>query len=243
MKRQLSLLIVDDEPHARYLLRKIVETHEAVGVCYEAEDGIQAIKTLDQQACDLVFLDINMPGPNGMTIAAEITARHPAPLIIFMTGHLGYAADAFDLNVVDYVRKGASELRIYRALSKAIQRLALETKNETPSNDHLWAKTDDGDTRLLNTVDIVWAEAKEKKVFVYTNQGEAIEINKTLEKLAALLPAEHFMQVHKSYIVNLLRIKKRVDYSTHAARLLLDNGTEIDVGRNFLPALKSRFPH
>lgn len=243
MKRQLSLLIVDDEPHARYLLRKIVETHEAVGNCYEAEDGLNALKTLDQQPCDLVFLDINMPGPNGMAIATEITARHPAPLIIFVTGHLGYAADAFDLNAVDYVRKGAGELRIYRALSKAIQRLTLETKSEAPANGHIWTKTDDGDTRLLNIMEIVWAEAKEKKVFVYTNQGEAIEINKTLEKLAALLPDEHFMQVHKSYIVNLHHIKKRVDYSTHAARLLLDNGAEIDVGRNFLQALKSRFPH
>lgn len=243
MKSKLALLIVDDEPHARYLLRKILEAHEAVGACYEAADGREALQVLDQQACDIIFLDVNMPGSNGITIAAEIATRRPTPLIIFVTGHLDYAADAFDLNAVDYVRKGAGELRVYRALSKALQRLAQENRSDVTAGYRLWAKTQDGDTRLLNAMDIVWAEANEKKVFVHTCQGEAIEIGRTLEKLAALLPDDAFMQVHKSYLVNLHRIKKRVDYSTHAARLLMDDNAEIDVGRSYLQALKGRFPH
>jgi DNA-binding LytR/AlgR family response regulator len=243
MYTKFSLLLVDDEPNARYALRKLVEAHESVGACYEAEDGLQALQLLEQTPCDIVFLDIDLrTGANGITLAGEMAMRRPAPRIIFVTGHADYAADAFEVNAVDFVRKGAGELRVYRALNKAIQQIKLESKQEADPTLRLWAKSQDGDTRLINMTEIVWAEANAKKVFVYTSVGEAIEVSKTLEQLLTLLPAEQFMRVHKSFIVNLARIKLRIDYSPQAARLLMDNGAEIDVGRNYLPNLKRRFP-
>jgi DNA-binding LytR/AlgR family response regulator len=243
MKSNLSVLIVDDEPHARHLLRKILEAHDAVTVCYEAEDGLQALRMLDQHACDIVFLDVNMPGPSGITIGAEMSARRPAPLLIFVTGYVHYAADAFDLNAVDYVRKGAGELRVYRALGKALDRLRLENPLAPLGDVRLWAKSQDGDTRLINVMEIVWVEAREKKVFVHTCQSETIEINKTIENLMTLLPSEHFMRVHRAAIVAIARIKMRVDFSGTAAQLLMDDESVVDVGPKYLPALKDRFSH
>jgi DNA-binding LytR/AlgR family response regulator len=243
MQAKFSLLLVDDEAHVRYALRKLVEAHESVGACYEAENGLQALQLLEQYPCDIVFLDIDLrTGANGITIASEIAMRRPAPRIIFVTGHVDYAIEAFEVNAVDFVRKGAGELRVYRALNKAIQQIKLETKQEADSTLRLWAKAQDGDTRLIHAAEIVWAEANAKKVFVHTSQGEAIEVGKTLEQLMTLLPVEQFMRVHKSFIVNLAHIKMRIDYSPQAARLLMENGAEIDVGRNYLPDLKRRFP-
>ena len=243
MQAKLSVLIVDDEPHARHLLRKILEAHDAVGLCYEAEDGLQALRLLDQSPCDIVFLDVNMPGSTGIAIGAEMSARRPAPLLIFVTGYVHYAADAFDVNAVDYVRKGAGELRIYRALGKALDRLRLENRSTPLVDVRLWAKSQDGDTRLINAMDIVWVEAKGKKVFVHTSQGEAIEINKTIESLVTLLPSEHFMRVHRSAIVAIARIKMRIDFSGASAQLLMDDESVVDVGPTYLPALKARFSH
>lgn len=243
MQSNLSVLIVDDEPHARHLLRKILEAHAAVGICYEAEDGLQALHLLDQYGCDLVFLDVNMPGPNGIAIGREMSARRPAPLLIFVTGYVDYAVDAFDVNAVDYVRKGAGELRVYRALGKALDRLRLENRQTALGDMRLWAKSQDGDTRLINAMEIVWVEAREKKVFVHTSQGEAIEINKTIESLVTFLPSEHFMRIHRAAIVAIARIQKRIDFSGTSAQLLMDDESVVDVGPTYLAALKTRFAH
>lgn len=243
MQPKYSVLIVDDEQHARHLLRKILETHDAIAACYEAENGVQALAVLDQHKCAIVFLDINMPGPNGITVGVEMVARRPAPLIIFVTAHITYAADAFDVNAIDYVRKGAGELRIHRALSKALERLHLESRPLPFADIRLWAKSKDGDTRLINANAIIWIEARDKKVFVHTTEGEAIEINKTIENLMTLLPDDHFMRVHRAAIVCIARIKMRIDFGGAAAHLLLEDGTEIEIGPSYLPAIKERFSY
>ena len=213
----MQILIVDDERPSRAELTYILQQIETAAVFLEAINGQEALAALEEHAVDVVFLDINMPGMNGLTTAAMITERPSPPLIVFATAYDAHAVHAFELAALDYVVKPFDErrlaqtmVRIREALSVREQREAkqlaarayLAQEAQSPLRK-LWGERDEDTAVLVDYSEILWAEALDKKVYIQTMAGEKLRVQFTIQTLATRLAAANFARIHKSYLVNL----------------------------------------
>ena len=130
----LRVLVVDDEELARLRLRGLVDECPLprANVVGEAANVSQALVWLATQQCDVLLLDIQMPGRDGTQLAAELRGQDRSPAVVFVTAHAEHAVKAFDLDAVDYVTKPVRRERLQAALQRAAQRLALPTPEPTP---------------------------------------------------------------------------------------------------------------
>lgn len=140
--KKLSTIIVDDEPLALKLLRKKLESCNQVEIIAECKNGREAINTIISKTPDLVFMDIQMPGLDGLTVAKQLQSDI-LPLIVFTTAYEQYALDAFDVHAVDYVLKPIDTERIQRAVSRAVERF------ETSDEDNL------NKSRIIGAIDAI----------------------------------------------------------------------------------------
>src|SRR5712671_2678921 len=124
----LRVLLVDDEELARLRLRQLVAecTAPAANVVGEAANAVQAMSWLASNRCDLVLLDVQMPGRDGTQLAAELQRLAEPPAVVFVTAHAQHALRAFDLEAVDYLTKPVRRERLHAALQRVAQRLALQ---------------------------------------------------------------------------------------------------------------------
>src|SRR5205085_4311960 len=123
--KTLRVLVVDDEELARVRLRGLVDEcpKPMCSVVGEVGNATQALVWLQSQACDLMLLDVHMPGRDGTQLAAELRQRAQAPAIVFVTAHAEHALKAFDLEAVDYLTKPVKRERLQAALRRVVQRL------------------------------------------------------------------------------------------------------------------------
>ena len=131
----LRVLVVDDEELARMRLKSLVaECGEPSAVVVgEAANAAQALVWLATRSCDLLLLDVQMPGRDGTQLAAELRTRTPAPAMVFVTAHPEHALQAFDLEAVDYLTKPVKRERLQAALRRVAQRLGAPIKPAAPS--------------------------------------------------------------------------------------------------------------
>ncbi|MFQ5421508.1 MAG: LytR/AlgR family response regulator transcription factor [Anaerolineae bacterium] len=214
----MKILLVDDETPARKELRFILETLATDAEITEAAGGEQALQTLAANPVDVVFLDINMPGQDGLALAATILERERPPLIIFATAYNEHAVKAFELAALDYVVKPFDEDRLAVTVERAREALAereqareketavrryLQQNHPTPALPKLWGRRQNENWALVDYGDILWAVAEAKKVYVVTAAGEKLLVRHTLKELASRLAGHNIVPVHKGYLVNL----------------------------------------
>ncbi|MCL6524272.1 MAG: LytTR family DNA-binding domain-containing protein [Thermoflavifilum sp.] len=206
----LKCLIVDDEYPARVLLNdyaKKLPLLEVVGLCKTA---LEATAVIREQQIDLIFLDIQMPELTGLEFLQ--TLAQP-PLVILSTAYADYALKGYELNVVDYLLKPFSFERFVQAVNKAAEWFQLKqqatTGNATPSADaskpFIVVKADYKLHRIFYD-DILFIEGLREYVAFHTNSGKIITLE-SLRNLEETLPADMFIRVHKSYIVNKTKVK------------------------------------
>lgn len=252
MTPQYSILVVDDELPARRELTRILKSHDASASCVEAVNGRQALARLDEHDCPIVFMDIQMPGQNGLVVAEQMIARRSPPLIIFATAYGQHAVKAFELSAIDYILKPYRASRVHQALDKAIATLSktYETErrleelmrhlsHQRPSIQKLWAERSNGERLLVNFDEIGWTESRDKKVYIQLAQQE-LRVRSTLSELAALLPSEQFIRVHRSFLVNLNLVREAVPWDSHTLTLVMGDAkqTQIPVGRKYAHQLR-----
>ncbi len=245
----LTALIVDDEPLARAHLRHLMD-HNDIHIVGEAETADQALRLTEDLHPDLVFLDIQMRGLTGMQAASAFLDMDPPPLLIFVTGYSEYAVDAFQQDALDYLLKPVSSNRLAQTLVRARERLAdvkwrrqtkeriAERASNAPPLRRLPVRKD-YEVHLIRVEEIVCAIAREKRVFVRTQEDE-YRTYYTLTLLEALLPKEQFLRIHDSYLVNLEMVQTLLFLGgdSHAVKLL--NGLQIPVGRKYYPEFQQR---
>jgi DNA-binding LytR/AlgR family response regulator len=252
MTRQFSILVVDDELPARRELGRILKSHDACATCVEAANGRQALAYLSEYDCPIVFLDIQMPGQNGLVVAEQMMARRAPPLIIFATAYEQHAVKAFELNAIDYILKPYRPSRVHQALEKAIATLSKRDETERrleelmrylshqrPSIKKIWAERTNGERLLVNFSEIGWAESRDKKIYIQLAQQE-LRVRSTLSELAGLLPPEQFIRVHRSFLVNLNLVREAVPWDSHTFTLVMGDAkqTQIPVGRKYAHQLR-----
>ena len=196
---KLKCIITDDEPIARKGLQNYVERIdflELVGVC---EDAIQLNKQLKSQQADLLFLDIEMPYMTGIELLNSLS--NP-PKVIITSAYAEYAIKGYDLEVSDYLLKPISFERFLKAVNKVYDLLI---SSQTPVvQDYLFVKTN-LKLEKIRFNDMRFIEGVENYVAIYTSDGKIIT-HTTLRTILQKLPPERFVQVHKSYLVNIDKI-------------------------------------
>lgn len=201
---KLKCAIIDDEPIARKLIEEFIGDIDFLELVGQAENPAKAIKILNENTVDVIFLDINMPTINGINFLkiSKITAS-----IIMTTAYAEYAAEAFSLDVLDYLVKPIPFERFMKACNKAKE--VYDNKQclsmQKPVNDHFFIKCDN-QIEKVNYADLLYAEALMNYVILYTSARKMI-VYITMKRLEEQLPENLFIKVHKSFIVNRSKIR------------------------------------
>jgi two-component system LytT family response regulator len=238
-------LIVDDEPPARKRLRDLLAKERALEIVGEAGSGPEAVRMIRAERPDLVFLDIQMPGTDGFGVIREIAGDDP-PLIVFVTAHDEHAIKAFEVQAVDYVLKPVLEPRLKEAVRRAVERLRSGTRDTSgdlarllerlsqspaPQPGRLPIKRD-GSVTFVRTDDIDWLEADGDYVRIHAGKATHV-VRDTIAEVTAKLPAERFVRVHRSIVVNTERIREVQPWFKGDYVLILNDGTKLRSGRTY----------
>jgi two-component system LytT family response regulator len=249
---KIRLLIVDDEAHARGRLRHSLKEEPDFEIIGECANGREALEAIRRDKPDLVFLDIQMPGLTGFDVCTQLSHNGlPLPFIIFCTAYDQYALKAFEVHAIDYLLKPFDRERFKLALNHACvqlkraqpappdQRLAelLDAlRVGAKQNDRLVFKQD-GRVIFVRATAIDWLEADGNYVRIYCG-SESHYVRETLAGLEAQLPADKFMRVSRSAIVNLDRIKELQPLFYGDYSVLLQTGTKLTLSRNYRDRLE-----
>lgn len=225
----MRVVIADDEAPARQFLRRLLTSHDDVEVVGEAEDGTEVIRQVATAKPDVLFLDIQMPGGNGLEVAAGLTKHRPA--IVFCTAYEQHAIEAFELEAVDYLLKPVSRSRLAQALDrirradpaqpfpKAHERLSrfLARRGEKfvviPASKAAYFESVDGLTKIV------------------TVTGEAYWMDSPLQVLEQRLEAQRFFRVSRNALINLNEVAEVHPLPGGSAELLLRGGPRLEVSR------------
>lgn len=233
-------IAIDDEPMALRQIKSYIERTEQlelVAVCRSAMEAQEVLKTA---TADLLFVDINMPDMNGLEFVRSIDSGH---YIVFTTAHPEFALEGFKLNAIDYLLKPFSYEEFMKATQKVISLVDLVERchaaenaiaqNEAEAADkEVISVKADYKTQLVKVADIVYLESAGEYVRLHIEGSSTITTLFRLKNMETTLPADGFLRVHRSYIVNLKRIA-----SYTKGRIFLDNGEYIPLGENY----KERF--
>jgi DNA-binding LytR/AlgR family response regulator len=199
-------IIVDDEPLARSFLERYCEKNGNLEVAGSFPSATTALEFLKLNEIDILFLDVEMPDITGFQMLDQLQYM---PKIILTTSKTDYAFDAFQYNVADYLKKPFTFNRFQEAVAKVIDK-DIVTKTEAKQDD-IYIKSEGKFTRL-NYHDILYIESVGDYVKYITNSKHYLT-HSTLKAVEEKMNRDHFMKVHRSFIVNLHKIKDIQDYS------------------------------
>jgi two-component system, LytTR family, response regulator len=251
----LSAVIVDDEQLARDELAFLLKDAD-VNVVAQGKNGVEAVSLIKEHAPDLVFLDVQMPGLDGFGVIKKLLDKKiPLPQIVFATAFDQYAVKAFEVNAIDYLLKPFDKKRVAQSVEKARHNLSssnptderienlvrmLEQKPATPAKILIKAN---GRLFLVDQKDICYASIEDGIITVATANGEGQSNCRTLEELLDSLDPNMFWRAHRSYLVNINRIREVVPWfkSSYQLRMEDKKQTEIPVSRAQTRRLRELF--
>lgn len=224
----MNALIVDDNKIARTTMRHLAGKEKDVVICGECADAIEAYHFMQDQPVDLLFLDIEMPGMTGLELTKNL--RNARPIIVFTTSKKEYAAEAFELNVADYLVKPVTPARFLQAMDKVRAILQSNGEQFKLDDEEFIFIRDSNIVRRLNLDDILYAEAMGDYVKLFTTQ-KFYAIHSTLKSVEERLPFKKFTRVHRSFVV----ATGKIDTIQEGA--LIINGKPIPVADAYRAAL------
>ncbi len=202
----IRCLLVDDEPLAMDVLDNLLSQVEDVIVVDRCENALTAFEVLGKGGIDLLFLDIRMPGMDGLELIQSL--QNPPPIIL-VTAHREYAADGFDLDVLDYLVKPVGFPRLLKALDKYrhTYRVSGVTSSESTSIDdaHIDLHVDRRVHRLA-LKEIMYIESLKDYLKIHTVEGSLL-VRETMQNILNRLPQNRFIRIHRSYIIPIQAVK------------------------------------
>ena len=236
----MKVIIIDDEPLARTVIREYLEPHDTIEILAECNDGFEGIKAIQELQPDLVFLDIQMPRINGFEMLELI--ENP-PQVIFITAYEEYALKAFEIHAIDYLLKPFNKQRFDKALQKAMQQNAVAEKESFLQSMTLPAQTnrivvkDGGKIRIIPLAQVFFIEAADDYVKIVTKENAFLK-KQTMAYFEENLPPGQFARVHRSFLVNTQMVTRIDPYEKDGHLVLLTNGNKIPVSKNGYKKLK-----
>ena len=203
MAERLKCFIVEDEIMALKSLSNLCQKMEQLELIDALSNGEEALKRIESEEVDLIFLDIEMPGMSGLELLDRLTV---SPQVIFTTGNKEYAFEAFEYEVTDFLKKPITQLRFSKAVEKAILRQEqLNAISSASSKNEIYIKSDGRFIRIAYE-NILYFENVGDYVKVITTEGNHI-IHGSLKSIDSRIKHPRFLKVHRTYIVNLDKIK------------------------------------
>jgi len=199
--RKLRCLVVDDEQPAQWVLSNFIAETQSLELIACAYDGIEASKILQERGIDLLFLDINLPGMDGIEMLNSLEKQ---PMIIFTTAFSSYAFNSFNYNVVDYLVKPISRDLFERAVKRALERVGSAIgfhEDADAAKAKIIEVNTGGDFERIEAGNIMYIQSYGNYVKVFTT-SKMILGTSTTHKMVNVLPKSQFIRIHKSYIVN-----------------------------------------
>ena len=252
----LSAVIVDDEQLALDELSYLLKSVGDVSVVAQGRNGLEAINLIKEHSPDLVFLDVQMPGLDGFGVIKKLLDRKISlPQLVFATAFDQYAVKAFEVNAVDYLLKPFDKKRVNQAVDRARKKLQGTSPStdkldslvkmleaQRPQNSKVLLRSA-GRLFLIDQKDVCFASIEDGVITVVSNSLEGQSNCRTLEELLASLDADMFWRAHRSFVVNINRIKEVVPWFKSSYQLRMDDRkqTEIPVSRAQTKRLRELF--
>jgi two-component system, LytTR family, response regulator LytT len=246
----LKALVVDDEQLAREELCFLLAQVEGVEVVGQAGNGIEAIGLIEDLSPDVIFLDVQMPGMNGFEVARQMLGRESAAEIVFVTAYDQYAIEGFQVNAVDYLLKPVDVARLEQAVQRTRRRLQSDRTRPALANEDLERivklVTERQSRRerlavkigervmLVDADDLIFASLADDVITVVAGNLTGTSNYRSLDELQERLDPSVFWRVHRSYLVNINKIKEIVPWFSRNYILKMNDGrtTEIPVSRS-----------
>ena len=246
---KIRTIIVEDEPLARERMLNLLETDDDIEVCAECGDGRSAVEKITELEPDLVFLDIQMPELDGFGVLAELSMPK-LPAVVFVTAYDQFALKAFEVHAVDYLLKPFDRGRFREALQRAKTRIASTQAPATGENLRALIADLRPDTKAIQKIaikssgrvtfvkveDIDWVEAADNYVSIHSGTASHM-LRETMTALSTRLPAEKFVRINRSCIVNVERVKELQPLFHGEYAVILHDGTKLTLSRNYRGSL------
>jgi len=247
---KITTLIVDDEQPARDELAFLLKSVPDIEVVGQGKNGIEAVSLIRELTPQLVFLDVQMPGLDGFGVIKKLLEKKARlPYFIFATAYDNYAVQAFEVNALDYLLKPVARARLEKAIAKVRQNIeaAVSTNQkldrlvemieqrpalQAAKSAKLLVKSG-GRLYLVDSDDIIYATIQDGVISIVTRDLEGQSNFRTVEELQGNLDPKTFWRVHRSYLININRIKEVVPWFKSSYQLKMDDRkqTEIPVSR------------
>jgi two-component system LytT family response regulator len=239
----LKVILIDDEPLARQLVRTFLLGYAEVKIVAECGDGFEGFKAIEEHQPDLIFLDIQMPRVNGFEML-ELIDNPPA--VVFTTAFDEYALKAFEAHAVDYLLKPITRDRFDKAMAKCLK--ITGDKNNSSLEKLIQEKTydgyqnrvvvkDNGLIRIIPSQDILYLEASDDYVKIYTSSGIYLK-KSALSHIEKSLDPKQFARVHRSFIIPLSQLVRIEPYEKDGHIALLHCGAKVNISRTGMTKLK-----
>jgi two-component system LytT family response regulator len=233
----LKIVVVDDEPLARAVVREYAAADVTIEIAAECANGFEAVKAVAEHAPDLVLLDVQMPKLDGFEVLELLGRDQP---VVFVTAYDQYALRAFEVHAVDYLLKPFSAERFQEAIGRARERLRArvpmavdaivrEAKPRSGPAERVLIR-DGADVHVLPVDRIDFVEAEDDYV-AFKTEGRRLLKDQTLAAVEATLDPARFVRVHRSFLLNIDRIAKVELYAKDSRIAILRDGTKIPVSR------------
>jgi len=245
----IRALVVDDEPLARERIRTLLEDEPDIELVGECRDGAEAVRAIDEEGPDLVFLDVQMPEVDGFEVLEAIGPGR-APVVVFVTAYDEYAIQAFDVHALDYLLKPFDGERFRQAIGRA--RASVRAKADV-DREKLAALLDDlreerrylerivvktaGRVVFLAVDEIDWIGGAGNYVELHAGERKHL-VRDTMKAMESKLDPDKFVRVHRSHIVNMDRVKSMEPWFHGEYVLILENGTELQSSRTYSDRLR-----
>ena len=238
-----KIILIDDEPLARVLVREYLEDFPELEVVAECGDGFEGLKAIALHQPDLLFLDIQMPKINGFEML-ELVNEQPA--VIFTTAYDEYALKAIETNALDYLLKPFSKERFQQAINKWLQNptntsaskvVLSEIPNKQPEEQKRIVIKDGSEISIIPTSELEYLEAYDDYVKIHHKEKVHLK-KKTMNYFEQLLNPAIFIRIHRSYILNINELAKIESFEKNSYLAILRSGKRIPISRTAYAPLK-----
>ncbi len=238
----ISAIIVDDEQLASDELAFLLKDYPEIELVATGKNGLEAVKLIESLEPDLVFLDVQMPGLDGLSVIQKLREKDaPMPYFVLATAYDQYALEAFRLEALDYLLKPVEKDRLELTIERARKSIGEKAKAQpvesvsprpAPARTKLLVKNS-GRNFIVDAQDLIYATINDGLISVVTPTIEGESNYRTIEELQSNLDPDTFWRVHRSFLVNINRIKEVIPWFKSSFQLRMDDRkhTEIPVSR------------
>jgi two-component system LytT family response regulator/two-component system response regulator LytT len=251
----IAAILVDDEPLARDELAFLLKDFPDIELLGTGSNGIEAMKMIRDLEPDLVFLDVQMPGLDGLGVIRKLReeGHQPQPHFVLATAYDQYAIDAFHLEALDYILKPVDHDRLSITIERSRRAIADKARNVPSQEDSPPPKTTHPRTKLLvknsgrnfivDSQEMIYATIDDGLITLVASNVEGESSFRTIEELQSNLDPDTFWRVHRSFLVNINRIREVIPWFKSSFQIRMDDRkqTEIPVSRVQTKKLRSLF--